>query len=133
MPTHACLREAAWCSQKVLGAPLHSRIPICFAFVQERPGHWVAASMHVIHQDIARGVRSFISSQGLRRLVAAVQVQEAYDTWRQAGERMEQLGLQAQHHRRWKSCQRAFEARSFALHRSSIGPWSQGNARQELA
>ena len=49
---------------------------------------------------------------GLRCLVSAVQVQEAYDTWRQAGKRVEQLGLQAQHHCRWRSCQRAFEVRS---------------------
>ena len=35
-------------------------------------------------------------------------MQEAYDTWRQAGERMEQLGHEAQRHRLWKSCQRAF-------------------------
>ncbi len=38
-----------------------------------------------------------------------LQVQKAYDTWRQAGERMVQLGLHAQHHRRWKSCQKAFK------------------------
>ena len=40
-----------------------------------------------------------------------LQVQKAYDTWRQAGERMVQLGHHAQHHRRWKSCQKAFKVR----------------------
>ena len=65
---------------------------------------------------------------GLRCLVSAVQVQEAYDTWRQAGKRMEQLGLQAQHHCRWRSCQRAFEVRSClpALRRNNIWPVFSG-------
>ena len=39
------------------------------------------------------------------------QVQKVYGTWLKAGERMVQLGLEAQHHRRWKSCQKAFRVR----------------------
>ena len=40
-----------------------------------------------------------------------MQVQLAYDTWRRAGQRMEQLGHEAQRHRRWKSCQKGFRVR----------------------
>ena len=63
-----------------------------------------------------------------------MQVQEAYDTWRQAGERMEQLGLQARHHCRWRSCQKAFEVRccSPALRPSNVRLF-EGDVHQALA
>ena len=44
-----------------------------------------------------------------------MQVQQAYDNWRRAGQRMEQLGHEAQHHRRWKSCQKGFRVRCSLL------------------
>ena len=45
-----------------------------------------------------------------------MQVQQAIDNWRSAGQRMEQLGHEARHHRRWKSCQKGFRVRC-SLHR----------------
>ncbi len=47
----------------------------------------------------------------MNKVHAPWQVQKAYGTWLKAGERMVQLGHEAQHHRRWKSCQKAFRVR----------------------
>lgn len=62
------------------------------------------------------------------RLSYLLQVQKAYCTWRQVGERMIQLGHHAQHHRRWKSCQKAFEVllRPVVLLEHEFGPFGVG-------